>query len=101
MRAAVRGRDGVAVVGGIALAPDRPGHRPFDIALTAGLTIRALRAGEFMPPGERHVGRRLLALDLLLQMICQSARKLEHRLLGHLVGGEGRIAAPAYLDAGE
>ena len=54
-----------------------------------------------MSAGEGDIGRDLLALDLLLQVIGKPARKLEHRLFRHVVGGKRRIAAPAYLDAGE
>ena len=90
-------RDRVAVEGGVALAPERPGHRPFD---------RAGPAREILPPGEGRRGRRLLALDLLAEVIGEAAGELEHRLVGNarlavLLGEQGRVALPAYLDPGE
>ena len=91
--AAVGGRDGVAIIRGVAVAPDRPGDRPFD---------RALAVREILPAGEGRVGRASRASPICsLQMIGEAARELEHRLGGRLVGDQLGIAAPAYLDAGE
>ena len=90
--AAVGGRDGVAIIGGAALAPQRPGDRPFD---------RALAVREILAAGEEVVGRAFALADLLLQMVGEAAGELEHRLGRRVVARSAsgsqcqRISTPA------
>ena len=92
VRPAVGRRDGVAIIRGAVLAPQRPGDRPFHHAMVIG---------EVLPPLEEFAGRAGAVGDLLLQMVGQAAGKLEHSFGRRLVRDQRRIAFPAYLDAGE
>jgi len=70
--AAVGGRDGVAIIRGIAVAPDRPGDRPFD---------RALAAREILLAGERQVGRGLALFLLVLTAFVSAATTDSNQVL--------------------
>ena len=92
MRSAIRCRYGVAIPGEAALAPQRPGDRPFH----ASMIMR-----EVLSPGEEVRGRALPSGELFLEVIAEPTGELEHRLGQHIAVRKGRIAAPADLDAGE
>ena len=92
VRAAVRRRDRVAIVGRRALRPERPGDRPLD---------RAAARAELLPAAEEIRRRAFAVADLLLQMVGDSARELEHGLGRRVVVDQRRVAPPADLDARE
>ena len=93
MGAAVGGRDGVAVIAfDAALAPQRPGDRPFG---------RALVVGEVLAAGEGRGGDAFAVAELLGEMVGEAAGELEDGGFGDVVAGERRVAAPADLDPGE
>ena len=95
MRAAVGGRDGVAVGGdeavGVAEADRRPGDGPFQ---RAGFALALYTSGEDGGDG-------LQFAHALGQGVGQAAGEVQRRLGGRLVGDALRRAGPANLDAAE
>ena len=94
MRAAVGGRDRVAIGMHEAVLEAEPAQRPFDGAVLAGLLHFA---------DERGVDHRLLALDVGGEIILQAAGEVEHGLGRHFAVGvqQRRRRAPADFDAAE
>ena len=93
VRAAERRRHGVAVPAGVGLLVDRPGDRPLD---PAALLQRRLA-------GERLVDHELAAVEQRLEEVGEALREVEALLGRHRAVDrqQGRIAAPADLDAAE
>ena len=92
VRAALAGRNGVAVGAAEAVVVGDPGDGPLDRAVLAFLLDVA---------GEDLLGDQRLAGDLGEEIVLEAAREMEHRLGGRVVLDERRIAAPADLDAAE
>ena len=83
MRSAIWGRNGVAVVAfDSALAPQRPGDRPFGAALIIW---------EILAAGEGRGGDALAVAKLLGEMVGKAAGELEDGGFGNIAGGEGGV----------
>ena len=92
MRAALGGRDRVAIGPSKSVFTRGPGDRPFHRAVT-----RTLGA-----PDEHVVGHGSRLADLGREIVAQAAGKTKHRRLGHLAfAGDRRVAFPANLHARE
>src|SRR6185503_17625466 len=81
-----------AVIAFAAVAEERPGDRPFGAAL---IVRKILAAGEGL------VGDGGAVADLLGETVGEAAGEVKDRLFGDLLRGEGGVAVPADLDAGE
>ena len=92
VRAAIGGRDGVAIPAVRAVAPQRPRDRAFDATR---------RAGEILACDEEVARRALARADLFAQVIGKAAGELEHRFGRRVVADQFGRALPANLDARE
>ncbi len=93
VRAAIGGRDGVAIPAIGPVGPQRPGHRPFDPAL--------LRARKILRPGEEFGGDAFAVAELFGEVIGEAAGELEHCFGRDLVAGERGRTLPADFDPGK